>query len=337
MIEWVNLGEKLLIHNTDGQRVFLDQNDINMTIHMLEHGEWEPHVRQIIDASLNEGSVYIDVGANIGLHSLYAAQKVGEGGKVLSFEPNKKLYKLLKANMETNGFLNRTELYNSAVSDHNGTEKFYIYDEHASMSGFMKEHSDFEADCFVQDTRVIKLDDVCDQKVDLIKIDVEGFEYDVLNGARKLIEKNKDNITILFEWQPGDIIERRGEDILDKTLDLFQGWECYVAQYLQPLRKVDIENKKEIKDIKCCDLIMTKRKHFQNILGCVRKENISSNKQEDSMQKDLEHAHKAFYEAVAVQNDLKKEIETLKKQIQFLQDENSDITLKKYLKNKFIK
>ena len=55
------------------------------------------------------------------------------------------------------------------------------------------------------------------------------------------------------------------------------------------------------------------------------------------MQKDLEYAHKAFYEAVAVQNDLKKEIETLKKQIQFLQDENSDITLKKYLKNKLIK
>lgn len=106
---------------------------------------------------------------------------------------------------------------------------------------------------------------------------------------------------------------------------------------MHQFRKVDIENKKEIKDIKGCDLIMTKRKHFQNILGCVRKENISSNKQEDSMQKDLEHAHKAFYEAVAVQNDLKKEIETLKKQIQFLQDENSDITLKKYLKNKFIK
>lgn len=102
---------------------------------------------------------------------------------------------------------------------------------------------------------------------------------------------------------------------------------------MKPLRKIDIENKKSIKEIEACDLIITKRKHLQNLVGCVRQENISKNQQINSIQKELEHAHKAFYEAVDVQNDLKKEIETLKKQIQFLRDENSNITLKKYLKN----
>lgn len=57
MLEPVNFNGDLFIHDTDGHRIFLDTNDIHMTAHMLENHVWEPHVRQILAASLQGGGV----------------------------------------------------------------------------------------------------------------------------------------------------------------------------------------------------------------------------------------------------------------------------------------
>lgn len=55
MLEPVNFNGSLLIHDSDGHRIFLDTNDIHMSVHMLENHIWEPQVRQIIAASLAQG------------------------------------------------------------------------------------------------------------------------------------------------------------------------------------------------------------------------------------------------------------------------------------------
>lgn len=76
------LGDKTLLYNGDGQRVFLDSTDINIACHMIEHGQWEPQIRKIYKATLKDGDSYIDVGGNIGLHALYAGRLIGEQGKM---------------------------------------------------------------------------------------------------------------------------------------------------------------------------------------------------------------------------------------------------------------
>lgn len=89
------LGDKILIYNNDGQRVFLDPQDINISCHMLEHGQWEPQIRKVMRHILEPGDCYIDVGANIGLHALYAGKLIGPTGEMVLFEPNETTYDIL--------------------------------------------------------------------------------------------------------------------------------------------------------------------------------------------------------------------------------------------------
>lgn len=211
MLEPVNFNGSLLIHDLDGHRIFLDTNDIHMTVHMLENHIWEPQVRQVIAASLHQGGCYVDVGANVGLHAVYAAGLAGSEGRVYAIEPNKHVYYLLKQNMDINGFFDRARLYNLAVSDGPGIGKMYIYQGHAGGSGLSKEEL-YMADCEEQTVSMDTLDHILEEEpknIDVLKIDVEGFEVNVINGSLAVLQKNPD-ITIIMEWQPGGMIRHVG-------------------------------------------------------------------------------------------------------------------------------
>lgn len=262
----VYIGDKLLIHTLDGKRAFLDKNDLSMTLHMIEHKEWEPQIREVIAASVTEGSTYVDVGANIGLHAMYAAGFVGKTGKVIAIEPNKEVLRLLKTNMEINGFWDRTVFVQKAVSNYSGETNFFIYDEHAGMSGLMKGHTDFESDVKSELVKVDKLSAIVPKgtKVDLLKISVEGFEYNVLLGSEDIIDQ--EDITIIFEWIPKDIRERLGEATMDRTLALMKkkGFQLYLARYMQPLTNISDWNNEKIKD--CAgDIVCTRNNHLEHL------------------------------------------------------------------------
>lgn len=206
-MEVVNFNEKLLIHDIDGHRIFLDTNDLHMSIHMLENGVWEPQIRKIICASLNKDGVYVDVGANIGLHAVYAAGLVGSKGKVYAIEPNNQVYNILKTNMDINGFFDRAVLYNIAISNANENSKLYIYNGHAGGSGLGKEVK-YKTDYIEQKVSTSTLDLVLEgQKVDVLKIDVEGFEANVIGGALSVLASNPD-ITIIMEWHPKEMEDK---------------------------------------------------------------------------------------------------------------------------------
>ena len=75
---------RIFIHTVDKQRLFLDTRELFMTLHLLEHGEWETHVRHLLRTALTEGSTFVDIGANIGVHTLFAAALVGKNGKIIA-------------------------------------------------------------------------------------------------------------------------------------------------------------------------------------------------------------------------------------------------------------
>ena len=138
----------------------------------------------------NKGEVIIDVGANIGGTTLNFAKIVGPRGKVYSFEPDPINYKTIKTNVNLNTFENIV-LNNLGLGNVAGSFKIFTVDENNKGMNRIVGNK-FSGDDY-RGIRVITLDayfkenDI--QSVDLIKIDVEGFEFNVLKGAIEVVKK----------------------------------------------------------------------------------------------------------------------------------------------------
>jgi len=207
-------GDQILIHTVDNQRLFLDPRELFMALHLLEHREWETHIRRLLRAVLTSGSIFVDVGANIGVHTLFAAALVGEHGKILALEPHPITRELLRNNLEINGFLDRTEIIAHAASHINDfVVPFDYFVEHPAMSGFKvaKERiKKFSGTLETIDVKTITLDTLLENREFasvFIKIDVEGFEYDVLRGCERIMIDHHDvSVTIEYEKEVAESV-----------------------------------------------------------------------------------------------------------------------------------
>jgi FkbM family methyltransferase len=164
----------------------------------LFRGEYEPHLFKLFSETLKPGMVFMDIGANIGFYSMLAASRVGEGGKVISFDPNTENCRLLMLSINKNGF-NNVSLYPFALGGKSG---YAMFSTHIGSNGGLipdTEDSLVNPNCVI--VPITRLDDLIDEKVDLIKIDVEGAEGLVIEGAKKLIEKHRPIITSEFSLE----------------------------------------------------------------------------------------------------------------------------------------
>ncbi len=129
---------------------------------------------------------FIDVGANIGRYSV----PLGKKFKVISFEPVKSTFNQLKINLKKN---NATSLlYNMGVGDSEDvTDIFFDPNEHGEASVAFKAGKERERIQLIPLDKVLKK-----EKNSILKIDVEGFEYEVLKGAEKFIRNNRPDIII---------------------------------------------------------------------------------------------------------------------------------------------
>ena len=142
-----------------------------------------------IEAFLKPGDTYVDVGANIGALALLAASKVGPSGYVHAFEAHPEIFRFLQGNIQLNGFSN-ISANNYAVADQPGD------------LAFTDLHSD-DQNSICQEGSIIvranRLDDLLpvDRPIALLKIDVEGAEKLVLDGAPQTLARTS---AIYFEY-----------------------------------------------------------------------------------------------------------------------------------------
>ncbi|MEI7189907.1 FkbM family methyltransferase [Dickeya dianthicola] len=195
------------IHTNDGHRLFVDPKEPFMTLHLLEHGEWETPVRRELQRLLTPNSTFIDVGANIGLHTIYATALIGETGRIIALEPHPVTRELLRKNLEINGLLDRVTISPLAISNEDNSTVFFEYfTEHPAMSGLKisKEILEkFNGTIERTEVNTITIDTLIshyDIIPDLIKIDVEGFEFSVLEGCKKTIQ-NYPQVRFLMEYE----------------------------------------------------------------------------------------------------------------------------------------
>jgi FkbM family methyltransferase len=169
----------------------------------LGNGQYEPETSELIVGLLNEGGVFVDVGANEGWFSLIAARHVGPTGKVVAIEPQRRLLPVLYENMAINGFGSRVVLRSVALGKEEGTAELHLAPDLNTGASSMEPHLRFESAC--DRVRVIRLDallsDAGIERVDLLKLDCEGAEEGVLIGAGDFITKGRIR-RILVEFHP---------------------------------------------------------------------------------------------------------------------------------------
>ncbi len=159
---------------------------------------------------LQPGSVCFDVGANIGIYSIMAGYLVGSEGEVHAFEPDPQDHPWLEFNMGSN-HLPQVTVHKHAVGSELGSVPFY-QDTANSRTGSLVPGawSPEKDDTKVIHVDVLPLDHYINEvsRLDFMKIDVETFEYEVLLGAQKLLEKFKPVILI-------ELSDRHKQESLD--------------------------------------------------------------------------------------------------------------------------
>jgi FkbM family methyltransferase len=189
--------------------VFADQADPVLGAPALM-GVYEPHVSAAIEALLQPGDHFLDVGANLGYFSLLAAARVGDSGRIYSVEPNELNVKLLESSRRANKFKN---IFVMQVGASQTIETLFLHATvgNGSTSAVVDEDSLFSA----RTTPGVPLDNLLAHRsrpIRLIKVDVEGFEYNSLLGAQRIL--SEDNPDIIFEFQGSGHVGITGKDFL---------------------------------------------------------------------------------------------------------------------------
>lgn len=200
----------------NGLRILVDTRSMDVGIHLLTLGAWEPNYMALFDKLLKSGDTVLDIGANHGVYALHAAMAVGPKGKVHAFEPNLRLARLVDFSMKLNGFGDYATLHSFAVSDASGTARLVFSDAFSgggAISGNQSNAAQKGVEC-----NLVALDTFFadpDFKVDVIKMDVEGHEGLALRGMQQLLKRSP-NVKIMMEFGP-DMMARAGvgaEEIL---------------------------------------------------------------------------------------------------------------------------
>lgn len=151
-------------------------------------GDFEPHTKRFLLREVRPGSVFLDLGANVGYFSLFVALEM-EVARVIAFEPNPEIAARLRDSVEANGSSDRVQVVEKALSDSAGEVSFGIDPANSGHSRFAQ--ADHENVITVQ---TVRLDDWLDQNapgadVSVLKLDVEGAETQALRGMERLLAR----------------------------------------------------------------------------------------------------------------------------------------------------
>jgi FkbM family methyltransferase len=207
------------------------------------YGSYSRHILRVMDALLEPGMVVVDVGANLGEITLVAARRVGASGRVLAFEPVDEIADRLDRNVAMNDLFQVT-VCRVGLSDHVGTADLYTsrrpFHDRTHHEGLSSLYADEERDSPVQTIALTTLDAVraeqALERLDLLKIDVEGAELEVLRGARETIAATQPWIIVEVNRGTSRNANVRPEDILGLLAE--QGYRFYRIDRRQPLTEL---------------------------------------------------------------------------------------------------
>ena len=187
---------KTTIRTDSGCVLAVDPGNLDLFVTIQNEGSWEPWIRRVCILAMKNGGVMFDVGANAGAISNEVAMAC-EGVTIKAFEPQAELAELVCVSAKLNGAADAIEVFPVAVGDHCGTVQLHK-PAHALHASLM---TSGEAGESVVDCPLVSLDELVfsDQlpAPSFIKIDVEGGELGVLNGAKRILSTHRP--VVIFE------------------------------------------------------------------------------------------------------------------------------------------
>jgi len=229
-----------------GNKMYINSQDEGCVSDLLIKGVYEKYETQLFKELIQPGMIVVDVGANIGYYTLIAAKLVRNKGRVYAFEPEPNNYKLLVKNIETNNYTNIIPVP-KAISHKEGKVKLFIDKVNLGLHSF-SENNVLEKNGSIE-VEMLTLDNffenvVKNNKIDLVKIDTQGAEGLVIEGAEKTLRNN--SLKILMEFWPTGVTNVGTDPIklLQKLLDY--GFKINyinaIKQRIETIRPIEIVN-----------------------------------------------------------------------------------------------
>lgn len=201
----IHSGAKYIEKKIHNYRLLIDLKDegISKQLMLLETREGDHII--ILKKELLKGMVAFDLGANIGYYAVMMAKLVGTSGKVYAVEPSRSNYLLLSLNIKLNQLEDIIESYNIGISNKTGTDNFYESEKSNWHTFYPKVHSGTDTESLVSKAPVeVPVMTIADfakgkRKIDLIRMDIEGFEVEVFESLLPLLKDKSFGPKILFE------------------------------------------------------------------------------------------------------------------------------------------
>jgi FkbM family methyltransferase len=194
------------------------------------------------------GMEIVDIGAHIGLFSVYTSQLTGSNGRVICFEPTPGTFSILKRTLALNHCKNVTAVQ-AAVSSQDGDATFYVSDmAGCNSNSLVKNKPEKEISGYA--VKLVTIDTIVSTyslKPSLVKIDAEGAELDVLKGGRQTFSSLKP--VIILGLHPA-FIKQKG-DSLEEIWNLLQDLQYSLKMDGKKMSKEDFCDRQLLFDVHC--------------------------------------------------------------------------------------
>ena len=198
------------LYATEREQITELPGGAKMSLDLREHvqrwiyffGVYEYQMVDWVRAFVRPGMTFLDIGSHVGQYTLIAAGGVGRSGRVHAFEPNPVTYRRLTANIALNDFAH-VRAHNVALSNTAGNTTLYVPKNDNLGEASLQACADETTTTSIASTtldawaRTADLGDA--PRIDLIKIDVQGFEAKVIEGARDVLERFRPTVLCEFE------------------------------------------------------------------------------------------------------------------------------------------
>ncbi len=193
--------DELLVQTIHSMKYLVPARDTVMTPQLVVYRQWEAELSALLPTLCPSGSVFVDVGANFGYFTCLVAARMGStpGSRVIAVEPNPEMLRLLQTNVAINWSMAPVRVTAAAAAAEPGERILHVPAERAA-NGSLAAAASGGGSLREVAVQAVRLDDLLrdETRVDLLKVDVEGFEPEVFRGASETLARP--GLRVVFEW-----------------------------------------------------------------------------------------------------------------------------------------